>query len=208
MAAPASAGTYSAALANRPFRWALVSYGLASAAQGMWSVALAVALFQRTGDAGWTAVAACSRLLPYVLLSPLAGALADRWGHRRTLEVTSVVRIGLAALVTLGIASGAPPALLALTAFAGTTAATPVYPTLNAFVPTAVASDDLAAANSLLSTVETLSWIVGPALGGILLTVRHDDRDRRRRHGPARRRLRRAAPRPSPRHERCRRGRP
>ena len=54
----------------------------------------------RRATPAWTAVAACSRLLPYVLLSPLAGALADRWGHRRTLEVTSVVRIGLAALVT------------------------------------------------------------------------------------------------------------
>ena len=137
----------------------------------MWSVALAVALFEQTGDAAWTAVAAASRLLPYVLLSPLAGALADRWGHRRTLELTGAVRIGLAAVLTAGIAMSAPPALLALAVFAATTAATPVYPTLNAFVPTAVLADDLAAANSLLSTTETLSWIVGPALGGLLLTV-------------------------------------
>lgn len=168
---PARTGTYAAAFATRPFRWALIAYGLASAAQGMWSVALAVALFEQTGDAVWTAVAASSRLLPYVLLSPLAGALADRWGHRRTLEVTGAVRIALAALLTAGIAMSASPALLALVAFAATTAATPVYPTLNAFVPTAVANDDLAAANSLLSTTETLSWIVGPALGGLLLAV-------------------------------------
>ena len=66
------AGTYAAALSNRSFRRALASYGLASAAQGMWSVALAVALYQQTGDAGWTAVAAC------LATAPLRAAVAAR----------------------------------------------------------------------------------------------------------------------------------
>ncbi len=164
-------GTYRAALGNRSFRLALESYTLAAVAQGAWTIALAVALYDQTGSPLWAAVAACTRLLPYLLLSPVAGVLADRWGHRRILEAATTARILLAIGVTVGIAVGAPPGVLAVVAFLATAAATPVYPALNAFVPTAVPPTDLAAANSLLSTTETLGWIAGPALGGFLVAT-------------------------------------
>ena len=177
-----SPGTYRAALGNRSFRLALESYTLAAVAQGAWTVALAVALYDQTGSALWAAVAACTRLLPYLLLSPVAGVLADRWGHRRILEAATTARILLAIGVTAGIAVTAPPGLLAVVAFLATAAATPVYPALNAFVPTAVPSTDLAAANSLLSTTETLGWIAGP--GHRWLPGRHHLGDGRRRQRP------------------------
>jgi MFS family permease len=164
-------GTYRAALDHRSFRLALTSYGLAAIAQGTGTVALAVALFARTQSTTWVAVAAATRLVPYVVVSPIAGLVADRLGHRRTLEVASVARVVLAAGLTIGIAVEAPPAVLALLALAATVAATPVYPALNAFVPAAVRSEDLAAANSLLCTVETMGWIIGPAIGGLLVAT-------------------------------------
>jgi MFS family permease len=166
-----SPGTYASALASRPFRAALIAYALASLAQGTWAVALTVALFQQTGSGGWAAAGAASRLLPYLLVSPVAGVLADRWGHRRTLYVTGVVRIALAAVLTAGVAVEAPPLLLVALAVAATAAGTPVYPTLAAFVPSAVPTQDLAAASSLLTAVETGAWVLGPALGGALVAA-------------------------------------
>ena len=150
-----------------------------------------------------------SRLLPYVLLSPLAGALADRWGHRRTLEVTSVVRIGLAALLTAGIAmrraaGGAGPA-----AFAATTAATPVYPTLNAFVPDRRGRPTTWPPPTACCPrwrPSAGSWVRPSA--GCCSPSASTHRDRRGRHRPARRRPRRAAARAPARHDRCRRRRP
>jgi MFS family permease len=163
-----SPGTYASALASRPFRAALVAYGLASLAQGTWAVALTLALFQQTGSAAWAAAGAASRLLPYLLVSPVAGVLADRWGHRRTLSVTGIVRIALAAVLTAGVSVEAPPLLLVVLALAATAAGTPVYPALAAFVPSAVPTQDLAAGTSLLTAVETGAWVIGPALGGAL----------------------------------------
>jgi MFS family permease len=105
------------------------------------------------------------------VISPIAGVVADRWGHRRTLEVATAARIVLAVGVTTAIAAGAPPLTLALLALLATMAGTPVYPALNAFVPSVVGPADLAAANSLLSTTETLGWIIGPAIGGLLVAT-------------------------------------
>jgi MFS family permease len=52
-----------------------------------------------------------------------------------------------------------------------TTVGTPCYPALAAVVPATVAAEDLGPANGILSTIETASWVVGPAAGGVLLVA-------------------------------------
>lgn len=64
------------------------------------SFALGVWVFQRTGSATQFALISMFAMLPAVVISPLAGALVDRWDRRQVLILSDTV----AALATLSVA--------------------------------------------------------------------------------------------------------
>lgn len=166
-----SSGTYRAALARSAFRWVLASHAASQIGQSLFTVAITVVVWQQTRSAAWVAAAATSRLLPYVLCSAPAGVLADRYDRRALLGLAHATRIVcMAALVVAVLAQSAAPVVLAL-AFAATVAGTPCYPAVAAIIPRTVPTADLAAANALFTTVESTAFVVGPAIGGALLTL-------------------------------------
>ena len=166
-----SSGTYRAALARSAFRWVLASHAASQIGQSLFTVAITVVVWQQTRSAAWVAAAATSRLLPYVLCSAPAGVLADRYDRRTLLGLAHATRIMcMAALVVAVLAQSAAPVVLAL-AFAATVAGTPCYPAVAAIIPRTVPTADLAAANALFTTVESTAFVVGPAIGGALLTL-------------------------------------
>src|SRR5215470_73954 len=56
----------------------------------LYGVALAVFVYDATGSAAWVAAAAIARMLPYFLLSPYAGVLADRLPKVRILVASEL----------------------------------------------------------------------------------------------------------------------
>lgn len=166
---PSRAGTFRSALAHRELRWYLLHHAIAGTAQSLGTVAIAVALLDQTHSTKWVAAATAARLLPYLILSGPAGVLADRINLRRLLLWSSALRA--LALLTLALAAGAgAPALVVVAlVLVATTIGTPCYPALAALIPSVVPAEDLAPANGLLNTIETTSWMIGPAAGGLLL---------------------------------------
>ena len=81
------------------------------------------------------------------------------------------LRAVIVAVMALVAAAGASSVLLVVLAFLFTTAATPCYPALAAAVPATLDAANLAAGNALLTGVETLAFIAGPAAGGAVLLV-------------------------------------
>jgi MFS family permease len=162
-------GTFRSALSSHDLRWYLGHHALAGTGQALGIVAVSVALFDQTGSTAWVAAASAARLAPYLLVSGLAGVLAARMAVRRVLLWSA----GLRALVLVGLAGAvaaeAPPLVIVVLVAAATTIGTPCYPGLAAMVPTVMPAEDLAPANGLLNTIETSSWMVGPAAGGLLL---------------------------------------
>ncbi|WP_181784948.1 MFS transporter, partial [Pseudonocardia pini] len=69
-------------------------------------VALPIAVYQRTGDAGHTAALTAVESTPYLLLGLLAGAVADRWPRRPTMVVTGLVAAAAVGSVPLAQALG------------------------------------------------------------------------------------------------------
>lgn len=65
----------------------------------------------------------------------------------------------------------APAIAAAICAGLSVTFASAYGPAVRAVVPTLAGEDDLAAANTLVSTVENLSLAIGPAIGGVLLVL-------------------------------------
>jgi MFS family permease len=128
---------------------------------------LVLLVWERAGD-GWTlGLAGAARMLPYVALSWLAGRLADRYARDRIVRLTIVARLALLLVVAGALAAGVTWAAL-VAATAAVAVATPAYPALAAAMP-GLAGERSDRATGLLVTVEVASFVVGPALGGLLL---------------------------------------
>jgi MFS family permease len=164
-------GTFRAALGAREFRRLLGAYLLSAIGQTFGTVAMSVAVYEQTHAPGWVAAVAGARLAPYVLLPGGAGVIADRTPRRVLLSTSAAIRAVLIAVLGLAVAADASPFAIVVLAFAFTAVGTPCYPALAAAVPTTLRAEDLAAGNALLTSVETLSFVVGPALGGAALVL-------------------------------------
>ncbi|MFT4009381.1 MAG: MFS transporter [Nocardioidaceae bacterium] len=128
---------------------------------------LLVLVWDATGSSLWLGVAAATRMLPYVLFSWWLPRVADRFERdrvvRRSIAARLVLLSGVAAMVHAGQVGWA----VAFAALA-VVAATPAYPALAAGMP-ALAGPSSGRATELLVTIEVSSFVVGPALGGLLL---------------------------------------
>jgi MFS family permease len=100
-----------------------------------------------------------------VVMMPIAGVLADRVDRRRLLILSSLLR---AVLVLLFPWARSPLAIYALN-LALTTATMLGGPAQSALLPDIVEKDQLLDANALTCSLGTLTGILGPLLGGLVL---------------------------------------
>jgi MFS family permease len=141
----------------------------------MQSVALGLLVYARSGhQAGWTTLVIAAGFLPIGLLSPVGGAMADRFDRRRWLLVTTLGEMAVATLLTVLVATGHDqPGLVVIVAFFGGAAGAVGFPAYQAMLPDMVPKEDLLGAMSLSSAQFNLGRVVGPAAAG--LTLIHSD---------------------------------
>jgi MFS family permease len=131
------------------------------------AVALTVDVFDRTGSGTWVSALLIAEFLPAILIGLLLGPLVDRWSRRRLLIGSDLARVAVFGVLPF---AGSAAGVVALAFVAGV--ATGFFrPAVYAGMPNLVDDDDLPAANSLLQAVENLAWMIGPVVGGVLLTV-------------------------------------
>ncbi len=149
----------------------MITYGVQAVGQTFGTVAVTVAIFDETGSATWVAIAAAARLVPYVALSGLAGVLADRVARKPLIALSVGLRAVLAAALAVAVGVGAPPAVIVALAFFFTACGTPVYPSLAAAIPAVVPPQDLVPANGILTGLEAVAFVAGPAAGAASLVL-------------------------------------
>ncbi len=141
---------------------------------GSWmqTVALGFVVTRNTHNPLWTGVVAAAAFVPMGLLSPVGGAMADRFDRRRWLIVTTVAEAAFAAgLAVLAAAGHEQPWLLTVVALGGGCASAIGFPTYQAMLPDLVDKQDLLAAVSLSSAQFNLGRVIGPALAGVVLVA-------------------------------------
>src|SRR5580658_5012116 len=148
--------------------------GASAASQiGNWlyNAALLGYVYGETRSAGWVGAATICRLVPYVLLGPFGGAIADRYPRRAVLLAGDVLRVLVMAGLAATVASAGPvPLVIAFTALTSA-AGGAERPAAMALLPRLVGETRLGPANALLHTVQDLGVLIGPAIGAILLAV-------------------------------------
>ncbi|GGX80234.1 MFS transporter [Streptomyces minutiscleroticus] len=134
----------------------------------MFMVAMPVYVYQLTGSVGATATNFLVELLPALLLSPVAGVLADRWDRRRTMMWVSLAQV--AALLPLIAVHGPDQVFIVNIVTAVQAALSTVFqPAKYALLPSLVERQDVPAANGLVSINGNLARLGGASLGGFVL---------------------------------------
>ena len=160
-----------AALRHHDFRRLIAAAAVSQVGDWLYNVALTVYAYERTHSPAWVGVMTLLRLIPYVLLAPLGGVVADRYERRSVLVASDVLRTALMTLLALAVGAHAPVIVAGLLASATTAAGTAYFPATVALLPEMLGEDDLAAGNSITSIVQSASIVVGPAIGGVLLGI-------------------------------------
>ncbi len=138
----------------------------------MEAVAVGVLVTETTNQAGWTGLVAVAAFAPNAFLSPLGGALADRYHRRALLLVTMSVQCVLAVLLTLLAIGGTPsPGAVTLIVFAAGCVSALGFPAYQAILPELVPRDDLPGAVALSSAQWNLGRVIGPALAGVAIKL-------------------------------------
>ncbi len=134
--------------------------------------ALAWWLTQSTGSATVLAFAMMMALLPQVLVSPIAGALVDRWS-RRAVIVAADSSIGVATMVLAAlIAAGqAQIAFVYALMFIRATATAFEWPAVQSSISLMVPQRHLSRVAGLNQTIQGLATIVAPPVGALLLEM-------------------------------------
>jgi DHA3 family macrolide efflux protein-like MFS transporter len=154
---------------NRTYLAVLIGHFISIIGDGFHSVALGFWVLQATGSGTAMATIMAVKAVISVLLSPIAGTVADRVDRRRLLLLMDLARFALVGAMIPLIALPQVPFLLlvllaALIAMAGTFAS----PAFAASMVNIVGSQRIGQASGLNQMVWTAAQIAGPLLGGLV----------------------------------------
>lgn len=128
-------------------------------------------LLNTTGSSAlFGTVMACS-FIPSIVLSPIGGMIADRVNKRNIMVVLDFLTAGLIVLFASRVHTGDFLLHLTITLMLLYGIAGAYQPAVQASIPALVGQEQYIAANSVINTVNAVSSLIGPALGGVLYSM-------------------------------------
>jgi len=146
---------------------------LAASMVGDWAFATAITVYAyQVGGAKLVGLWFAVRLVLMAIFSPLASSLADRFARKKVLIVSDLTRAVLIAAAAVLVLNDAPTAAIIVISTITGLIGCVVRPTRVAWMPSLTnRPDELTAANGASSTVESLAYFAGPALGALLVAT-------------------------------------
>ena len=169
LASPAVKSTSRLGLLRRSPSFGYLFFATAGSSFGTYlaAVALLLQIKDLTESGIWVAALLIADFLPIVVIGFLLGPLIDRFSRRWLMIASDLVRFGVFAALPFVDTAGGLVVLAAVTGIATGF----FFPAANAAIPNLVSEEELANANSLTVTVDTLAMTIGPVVGALLFTV-------------------------------------
>ena len=159
------------ALSARNYR--VYWYGHLFSANGVWIYLISSQwlIFHLTRSPAWLGAVGFAYLAPLFFLGPLAGAVSDRFGHRRTGMIAVCLGIFVSLLTAFTIVTGnlTPLLMLILTILQGVFMSFD-FPARQALIPQLVEPKNLSAAIGMNWTTFNVAGFIGPVIGGAILS--------------------------------------
>lgn len=129
-------------------------------------MALMVDVWDRTHSGKWVAALLVADFVPMIVIGLLLGSLVDRFSRRKLMIASDLLRCAVFVALPFTTSTVQVVALAGVAGFA-----TGFFrPALYAGLPNLVDDEDLPKANGLFQAAENLTWMLGPLLGGVLLS--------------------------------------
>lgn len=156
---------------NRALR--RLNYAWTGSIIGTWAFGIALGVYAyRVGGATAVGVAGLIRTLPTICFGPFIAGIGDRYPRVAVMVGSDLVRGVLFAAGGLVIIADGPPAIVYVIGGAIMLAASVFRPAQAAILPSLTETpEQLTAMNVVSSTIESVGFFAGPALGGILLVT-------------------------------------
>jgi MFS family permease len=163
---------YRALLGNRPLSRLLAGEFVSGIGDWLYIVGILIVIYTESQSAVVLGLFGAARVAPYVLLSIPAGIVADRFDRRLVLLVSDLFRgacmLGMAGLV----AFDGPVWAIVTLAILAACGSTFFYPAIGAYIPSLVRDErELGPANSAWASLDNIGFILGPALGAVLVAT-------------------------------------
>ena len=163
---------YRSVLASRPLARLLGGEFVSGIGDWLYIVAILVVIYRESADPAMLGLFGAARLLPYVVLSIPAGIAADRFDRRMILLVTDLARGATMLAIAALVAFDGPVAAIVVLAVLAACFSTFFYPAIGSYLPSLVEDErQLGPANSLWASLDNLGFIIGPAIGGLLIAA-------------------------------------
>ena len=150
-----------------------IELALAGSMIGDWAYATAVVVWAYgVGGARLVGIWMAVRYLLMAIVSPLGASLADRLPRKLVLIGSDLVRAALAVIAAIALFTDAPDAVIIVVATVLSLVGCIFRPAQMAWMPSLTRRpEELTAANGASSTIESLAFFLGPALGALLVTA-------------------------------------
>ncbi|MEW9534201.1 MFS transporter [Microbispora sp. NPDC049125] len=158
--------------ASPPFRRLLIGQALSGLGGQMTSVAVMFQVWRMTGSTAWTGAVGLAQAVPLVALGLFAGSVLDRVDRRRFYLVTVGGQAACSLLLAVqGLLGYLPAAGVLLVVAAQSCLTASSGPASRTFIPRLLPKHRLAAGLALSRITFQGSMLLGPALGGLILSV-------------------------------------
>jgi MFS family permease len=156
---------------NRGLR--TINLALVGSVVGDWAYGIAVSIWAyQEGGATALGVFGVVRYVTMAVAAPFASTLGDKFPRKAVMIGSDVVRAALVVIGAALVASDGPAIAVYGLALATSVVGAAFRPAQGALIPT-LANDpsELTGANVVASTIESVGFFIGPAIGGALLAI-------------------------------------
>jgi len=167
-------GSIASTWSNRAFRWIFIGTFSSNIGTWMQNFTLGALADDLAHKAWFIGLVTFAQLGPTLLLSPIAGVVADTFDRKKTMITAAVFQTVFSALLAYVTIGGHPSEiwLVALVFVIGVAGALNA-PAANAVLPALVGKADLPGAVSLSSAQMNTSRVIGPLIAGLAIGVTH-----------------------------------
>ena len=159
-------------LRSRDFRLLWAGNMFENMALWLQFISLSWLVWDLSGSALLSGLAAGLRGLPTLIVGPWAGVVADRWDRRKLVIVTQIILAGVALYFAFLVASGTVRVLHAMVyATVSAICFGFMMPARQALIVNTVPREDLGNAFALSAMTVTSNRLIGGILGGLLITT-------------------------------------
>ena len=145
---------------------------ISSIGGGLTSFGLSVYIFQKTGSAASMALVALLSFLPVLLLSPIAGVLADRYDRCLMMMLgDGMSGLGLVYILICMFTGKAGLYQICIGVFISAVFSSLLEPSYRAVVTDMLTKDEYSKASGMMSLAGSARYLISPMIAGFLLTV-------------------------------------